>query len=468
MKRAQSVEVLSILNDSPKRARDTVVTDEFFKAEFRPPSESPPPLPPREKVEAGPAVNHVLNSAPVLINDSVIIADKPGTGRNLTQIKPSTAPAYLSRPKAAGVSTPKPPSTGVLFGVKTRELPAPDTVKETRKLFESENSKKAKSPASLVKSQSTSSLYAKPAVVKPEKLAAKASSAEKPSAGRKRSEEDLHKSTLTSNASRALTGSPARRGATKPGRSSSPRQTTNSLRRHSASSPSRNKSPVKHSSPRVTRPAIPAKPSHLSPIVTKTNANRSSIKSADLPVKVGSSKSIGSGQKPGAKYVAENGGGGVSRGSEVQSVRLSLQPVKKIPTEAPSLPSPARTEQELGEGFKQISKDSINNIRKEANVINFNFSDQESKSPLPELIKPGRPAYPHPTSEKGGAGRPSEPVPPRPSELTGRSGKPRASDPAEQKPYSTNKQASYITFTRSSKFLIYRLKLEIITLNFNL
>ena len=61
----------------------------------------------------------------------------------------------------------KPVSAGLLFGVKERELPAPDTVRETRKLFEGNSNGGARSPrklsgGGLTKSKSTSSLYTKP------------------------------------------------------------------------------------------------------------------------------------------------------------------------------------------------------------------------------------------------------------------------------------------------------------------
>jgi hypothetical protein len=56
-------------------------------------------------------------------------------------------------------------SSGLLFGVEERELPAPDTVKETRKIFESIDKSGRPvgvgrvGPSFLTKSQSTSSLY---------------------------------------------------------------------------------------------------------------------------------------------------------------------------------------------------------------------------------------------------------------------------------------------------------------------
>merc|ERR1719410_2225292 len=71
MKRAQSVEVLSFQTE-----KSPVLPSTFFSVDVvsPPPSESPPPLPPRER--DSPSVHGVLNTAPALVNDTVIIADK--------------------------------------------------------------------------------------------------------------------------------------------------------------------------------------------------------------------------------------------------------------------------------------------------------------------------------------------------------------------------------------------------------
>lgn len=367
MKRAQSVEVLSILNDSPK-PRDSVLSDAFFKNDILPPSESPPPLPPREKTEQS-NVNLVLNTAPALVNDIVIIEEKPGPGGPTIQPKPSYSRSKYSSSVSKPVS--KPPSVGVLFGVKDRELPAPDTVKQTRKLFESEKSgftdRKVISTNGLTKAKSTSSLYSKPVSKSPTPEKIK----------KKNSEEDLPKSVQSSNAMSGRTG-PGRKTSSKPVlRPSGSRFSSGGT---SSGSPVRTGSresllrSQKNSSPSVSRPAIPAKPSHLSPIVNLNNPFRTALSDAT--------------RSPGVNNVLTK----VRKEStminepppnEVENVRLNLQPVtKKIHSEDTS----SNTEHpESEEGTKKISEDSIQNIRKDGNVMSFNFPEFSpgSKSHLP-------------------------------------------------------------------------------------
>ncbi len=148
-----------------------------------------------------PPVNHVLSSNPALVNENIQITGvaSPANGSPVLPAKKSaallakqsvaalrsskpTAAPVVSRPGRHSVAfgsetiiTPaptkappmKPVSAGLLFGVKERELPAPDTVRETRKLFECNNNGGARSPrklsgGGLTKSKSTSSLYTKP------------------------------------------------------------------------------------------------------------------------------------------------------------------------------------------------------------------------------------------------------------------------------------------------------------------
>ena len=91
MKRAQSVEVLSILAEAsprPHRAGQASTGDEeddeeaeeetFYQASGPPPQESPPPLPPRERDSTPPVLN-VLHSSPALVNDSLVLVEKRAT-----------------------------------------------------------------------------------------------------------------------------------------------------------------------------------------------------------------------------------------------------------------------------------------------------------------------------------------------------------------------------------------------------
>ena len=370
MKRAQSVEVLSILNDSPK-PRDSVLSDAFFKNDILPPSESPPPLPPREKTEQS-NVNLVLNTAPALVNDIVIIEEKPGPGGPTIQtIQPKPSFSRSKYSSSVTKPVPKPPSAGVLFGVKDRELPAPDTVKQTRKLFESEKSGLTESKViatnGLTKDKSTSSLYTKPVI--------KSLTSEK--IKKKNSEEDLPKSVQSSNAMSGRTGL-GRKTSSKPvSRPSGSRFTSGGT---SSGSPVRTGSresllrSQKNSSPSVSRPAIPAKPSHLSPIVNMNNPFRTALSDATRSSGLNNVLTKVRKESPILNEPLPN---------EVENVRLNLQPVtKKIHSEDTS----SNTEHpESEEGTKKISADSIQNIRKDGNVMSFNFPEFSpgSKSHLP-------------------------------------------------------------------------------------
>ena len=160
-----------------------------------------------------------------------------------------------------------------------------------------------------------------------------------------------------------------------------------------------------------SRPAIPVKPSHLSPIVTNGGYKRSA---SDLRPKLNSvtNKVNNSATSP-LIAEAKNGhiltsaavsGVGSSKlsskstskdVSEVENVRLNLQPVvnnnnnnnnNKIHSEKQSSSSKQRAvvvEDEANvsddeEGIKRISADSIQNIRRDANVMSFQFTGGKS------------------------------------------------------------------------------------------
>ena len=463
MKRAQSVEVLSILAEAsprPQRAvsassqEEEVEEDTYYQASGPPPQESPPPLPPREREVAppvpvvrereapapspavkereapAPAVHSVLHNTPALVNDSIVLVEK--------EAAPAPAPARPQPKAAAAVTKPKPtkqpaanakkssqsrPSAGVLFGVKDRELPAPDTVRETRKLFESggggggQRRFTSKGAGGLTKSKSTSSLYTRPN--------SRSSSQEKQPAGlgRKKSEEDLHRTALTSSRGSA---SPSRRTP------SSPRRTTprvSSPGRPLASSPAaasprpQSKAASSHPSP---RPSIPAKPSHLSPATRPSSYRRSTSSPATpqppLPargsapgiVKATPANVVPSGPKavPNIPKVGPSVPKAVPSEPKVvpsvpKVVTILPKDVPSVPQVAPSIPKGLHSvskgvpsipkgvpnvvtsikakQSSKEEGVKRISEESIQNIRSDGPVFNISLEDQPSgpKSHLP-------------------------------------------------------------------------------------
>ena len=378
MKRAQSVEVLSLLAD---------------KAPAPPPPDSPPPLPPRER-EVGPApgVHAVLSHAPALVNTDLVIvpaaaAEKPApppptvasSGR---AARPSAGLSPAKKQPGAGARTGpggRRVSTGVLFGVKDKELPAPDIVKQTRKLFEanpgSGTGRRFGAKSGMTKAKSTSSLYKPPS---------RSNSVEAPlsRAGRKKSEEDL-----SSRPPFLSSGSP--RTAATSSSSATPRL------------PSKQQSAV--------RPALPAKPSHLSsPLsaVTKPGSFSSSIVERHVqkvtPTKVAApssySKRAGARAGAGAGTAPPSRQGLVKaslatvipaesskhqdaaspgdREADTKPILLNLRPLSSAPGEGAEL------------GTKRVTPSSIQNIRNSGNHVNFKFdADKTSgKTHLPGMV----------------------------------------------------------------------------------
>ena len=393
MKRAQSVEVLSFQAEKPP-----VLPSSFFSVEAGlspPPSESPPPLPPRER--DSPSVHGVLSSAPALVNDLIIIADKQPPPIPSSHPKPAPAPTATTAPLPSAASKPKirpasssshsktanqkqRSSTGVLFGVKDKELPAPDIVKETRKLFESNSSggRRAGTKAGvLTKSKSTSSLYSR--------SPSRSNSVEKP----------------------VTRPGPKPTSSSRSGFSSSPQ-------RRPSSSPARPKLPSKTSSSSsgVGRPALPAKPSHLSPLVpAKPSSVRSSIVDRHLQKLTTTPSTTATTKAAKSNYEKKSTGAfraattPAQTGSNGGLVKASLANV--IPSDSPGLEQDAKTrdlehksiqlnlrpinsekETKKGtddKGTKRITSASIENIRNSGNVVNFVFNDKSSgvKTHLP-------------------------------------------------------------------------------------
>lgn len=357
-----------------------------------PPCESPPPLPPRER--DSPLVHGVLSQNPALVNDSIVIAEKKRQPQSVPKPRPSAA---VSKPKpasqggvsaAAGAKTlpSKRASTGVLFGVKDKELPAPDIVKQTRKLFEAGSgtgsSRKFGAKSGMTKAKSTSSLYSRPT--------SRSNSFDTPltKTGRKKSEEDL-----TSRPPFLTSGSPARR--------SSRGSATSPARKSSTSSPARTpRLPSKPGTgPGVTsRPALPAKPSHLSPMVSGKPVSSAIV---DRHVqKVTPTKIV---SKPGAfrdtsrPSAVKNTGGGsglvkasvatvipsdsrdASKDLGSKSIQLNLHPINSSQGQGDS-------ENDAEMGVKRVSASSIQNIRNSGNHVNFKFDDKKvAKNHLPGM-----------------------------------------------------------------------------------
>ena len=381
MKRAQSVEVLSLQTEKlpmtlQSEKSSVVLPYTYFDGDHDrppPPCESPPPLPPRDR--DSPGVHAVLNN-PALVNDVIIIPDKtppPPKPSTKTSVSKQTHQTGLvssnTRPKQhptnAKTLPSKRASTGVLFGVKDKELPAPDIVKQTRKLFETNSGSGAgrrftgakSGSGNLTKAKSTSSLYTKPP--------SRSNSFDMPLSrtARKKSEEDLSQR-------------PQVKSGTSPSRKYS----------RTNSSPARTpKLPLKPTPTKSTpRPALPAKPSHLVGSVKPTN---SAIVDRHVqkvtPTKIVNSKNF-SKSSPGlvkASLATVIPSDVTNRDLESKSIQLNLQPIN----------SDNNTTENGSDtvGGKRVSSASIQNIRKSGSHVNIKFDDSSSSSAKIKTHLPG-------------------------------------------------------------------------------
>ena len=164
MKRAQSIEVLSVNGNDPS-------AETTARIPRKPSTEAPPPLPPKSQpLPVDAAVSSLANDDIVIVEKSRKGSSSGGSsGAGHRKISPA-------QDSLAGRPSYKRRSTSVLFGLAEKELPAPDTVKETRKIFESKSGgangrrpgpflyarnhgNSGSSAATMTKSRSTSSLY---------------------------------------------------------------------------------------------------------------------------------------------------------------------------------------------------------------------------------------------------------------------------------------------------------------------
>ena len=381
MKRAQSVEVLS--HAAP--AVSPVLPFSLLEA-APPPCESPPPLPPRERDT--PLVHGVLSQNPALVNDSIVIAEKKRQTQSPPKPRPSAAVSKTKPAAKGGVSAAagaktlpsKRASTGVLFGVKDKELPAPDIVKQTRKLFEAGSgtgsSRKFGAKSGMTKAKSTSSLYSRPT--------SRSNSFDTPltKTGRKKSEEDM-----TSRPPFLTSGSPARRSS----RSSA----ASPARKSSTSSPARTpRLPSKPGSDVTSRPALPAKPSHLmvsgkpvssaiverhvqkvtpTKIVSKPGAFRDTSRPSAVKNSSGGSGLV----KASVATVIPSDSRNASQDLGSKSIQLNLHPINM---------GQSHSENDADMGVKRVSASSIQNIRNSGNHVNFKFDDKKvAKNHLPGI-----------------------------------------------------------------------------------
>ena len=486
VKRCQSVEVLSV-NEAREERREkqqleskNVKRNSVTKQEEEVIDDEPPPLPPKSDMHK-PAnnfppptpVKHSVDTvlkSPNMAND-VSVFDKNGeiVNQDIEPISPTTnAPLEARRPFQ------KRRSSGILFGVEERELPAPDTVRETRKIFESRSSsslaKKLIGPnGTLTKSRSTSSLYARELPTSSTSnsrynLEKNKYSQVKNSMGSNLNQPHINKTTggplpfragISVERRNSQSKSPVRRVSSSPNRnlanSTLAKKTTKQSsqspsRRNSYVNPASQKSSLQRNAPKVSnKPTLPSKPAHLSSsinasVTNKTIKSQNSVDSTsgkmfktatsngtnlarknsgksskisnlkesntkagfEMPVlkPINNTKSVNKDDLKNSKELTSK-----MEESSIPSIEktIKLVPVKPLKSEAKVVPntggpdwkakptSPPLSAEDIEEGVKLISSDSIRNIRQGGNSFSFNFNgnalNENIKSYLPDISK---------------------------------------------------------------------------------
>ena len=490
VKRCQSVEVLSVNETKEDRIgkqqfdSKNVKRNSITKPEEEIDDDEPPPLPPKSDVHkpsnnfppptpVKPSVDSVLKG-PDMAND-VSVYDKNGDIVNpeIEPISPTTPTPSSNVLASMRRPFQKRRSSGILFGVEERELPAPDTVRETRKIFESRSSsslaKKLMGPnGTLTKSRSTSSLYSRELPTSNASnsrfLDKNKSGQLKNSLGSNLNQSNLNKSPIgpipfrsgiSVERRNSNSKSPIRRVSSSPNRNVANSVLPKKVIKQSSQSPSRRNSYVNPSSqkpslqrnaPKVTnKPTLPSKPAHLSSSLSASVANKASKPSNTVENTAGKkinttigngtnltrknsgkSSNISSlknsntksgfempvlkpvnntknGEKDYQKKFKESGSKSEESNLSTSDKTIKLVPVKPLKSEAmvvsnnggpdwkakPS--SPPLSAEDIEEGVKLISSDSIRNIRQGGNSFSFNFNgnglNENIKSYLPDINK---------------------------------------------------------------------------------
>ena len=480
VKRCQSVEVLSINETANKEKQEmpSIVPKDGKRNQVsrveQDEDDEPPPLPPKSETLKAPSVYSPTNpkssvesalKSSMMSND-VLIFDKKGDAieGGKAPISPTT-PAPSST-VLTSVRRPfqKRRSSGLLFGVEERELPAPDTVRETRKLFESRSSstlaKKLMGPngQTLTKSRSTSSLFSQRDLPVPNSSTSRYTHDRNQSSQSKINNSSVLRSSkgpttsshlniragISMERSNSNSKSPVRRVSSSPNRSNLNNSSlTKKLNKQSSQSPTRRntyvnssqKTSLQRNAPKVTsKPTLPSKPAHLASSVNtlglKTNKNqnvssagsdlvKSSSKAKDDSLTSTNSPKLVQFSRPVKSVYSENlGENEISSVGKLQDQQaeieernmngadksIKLVPVKPLNSEAnvvqnkggpdwkakPS--SPPLSAEDIEEGIKLVSSESIRNIRQGGNSFSFNFKSNNGVNPniksyLPDISK---------------------------------------------------------------------------------
>lgn len=334
IKRCQSVEVLSVT--------DRIMSRKSAAAASPTTESKPPPLPPKSERPLETILNTTLaNDNIVVEGNGVEIEINAAADKKVVTFRNS--PPEVSPTSMASLKKPfhKRRSSGLLFGVEERELPAPDIVKDRRKIFETiDKTSTGRGGVGgrgsfLTKSQSTSSLYS-----------STYSNSRSPS--RERSNNDVN-GKLTRKKSDENIAAASRRHV-------SPQRRVTYVNYINKSSLYRNVAPKVNS-----KPSLPTKPTNIH------FSRRDSIEQENVPVLPAKKNSV----------------------TSPPIINTSKSVSTSTTTKTPAVRKPSVvSEENLEEGMKVISNDSLKNIRQSGATYSFSFqsdSVKNQKSHLPNL-----------------------------------------------------------------------------------
>ena len=312
----------------------------------------PPPLPPKSERPLETILNTTLANDNIVVEGSgVDVEINAAADKKVVTFRNS--PPEVSPTSMASLKKPfhKRRSSGLLFGVEERELPAPDIVKDRRKIFETiDKTSTGRGGAGsrgsfLTKSQSTSSLYS-----------STYSNSRSPS--RERSNNEVNRKLTRKKSDENITAASRRHV--------SPQRRVTYVNYINKSSLYQNVAPKVNS-----KPSLPTKPANIH------FSRRDSIEQENVPVLPAKKNSVTSPSSI-TNIIDKN-------------VKFTPKLVSTTTTTAttPSVRKPAVVADEnLEEGMKVISNDSLKNIRQSGATYSFSFqsdSVKNQKSHLPNL-----------------------------------------------------------------------------------
>ena len=387
-----------VANQVNKRSRESVKRCQSVEVLSRNqlPDDKPPPLPPKNGVTLQPPhhpLNNVLNSE-ALANDNIELTeneDPNKKSRAMTSTSSSSSSTVIASLRRPGPFH-KRNSAALHFGMEERELPAPDTVKQTVKIFETKTTTGPSSGGrgfkiALTKARSTSSLLQGPGSGRQSRS---------PSRGRKQSVDSAiappAKALTTSSATTRRASSPTKSSPTPPSPSPALTPSSKPVLPTKPLISSNNTSPIGTLTKKTTPPANINVNNNNNNASSNNKSGSSNVNNA-VAVRKTSSNTF---EVPALRHVAKKTSPppiSKSGNKVTDEVILSNDTITKskndnnIMISGPDWKAKPSTAIEVEDGIKIVSQDSIDRIRQGGSSISIDFSENKTKNTKPYLPK---------------------------------------------------------------------------------